>query len=86
MNMVERVAKTMFALEGGNVAEWEGSLLQEHGREARRKMARVIIKAMREPTEEMAYAGLESCDEPRLTGMISAWRAMIDAALAEVPA
>ena len=63
--MIERVAKVISSHGNGGGAVWPHDM----------RLARAVIEAMREPTEEMNEAG---------SGFVQsefAWEAMIDAAL-----
>lgn len=81
--MIERVAAAIYAvqphLNTGKPVPW----LELIGplREKSIELARAAIEAMREPTDEMA----DAVDETD-TGIESAWRCMIDAALTSPPA
>ena len=72
IGVVERVARAI--AEG-----WKGGWDDVAHREAFRADARAAIEAMREPTDAMVRAG-------HLGATAAAWRAMVDAALAEPPA
>lgn len=84
--MVDRVARALFAdvVTGIPMADWNSEDTDIH--EHYRRMARVGIEAMREPTGLMVDAALANDKQwsinaiPRLR---TAWRAMIDAALAK---
>lgn len=76
--MVERVARAMYAHDSYKEGEpaWEDH--SEQFRVVQRARARVAIEAMREPTEEMYQAGWGRGGTPDVI-----WPAMIDAALAK---
>ena len=50
--LVERIAKALYAFENGSTDGWDGPLLQERGREMWRQYARVALVAMRAPKAE----------------------------------
>lgn len=57
---------------------------QALNREMSRRRARAIIRAMREPTDEMAEVGFQHTGHPCWPKNVKeAWRAMIDEALKE---
>ena len=73
MTMVERVAR---AIASDSNTIWDN--LDEGSRANYESMARAAIEAMREPTEEMLWAGIEDKSDD---GLISRWESMIDSAL-----
>lgn len=72
MNMVERVAR---ALEPKCLGFGKGEMPIQIARE----FARAAIEAMREPTTEMKFCGIQE----EAYGIDATWKAMIDAALKE---
>ncbi len=90
--MVERVARAMFAHEhGGDKASIDrGAAAWEHDGNLYLELARAAIAAMREPTDAMVIAGAQHIAGIQHPISDTAgdtkgrWRAMIDAALAEV--
>lgn len=82
--MVERVARALFAHEQGSDEGWNGPLLAERGRDMWRKQARAAINAMREPTAGMMHVGSGFVYESWGHGPTiakEAWQAVIDEAL-----
>jgi hypothetical protein len=72
MDMLEKVARAIAeAMEGG------GFLWPD--------VAHAALEAMREPTEEMLIAGIESRDSGAGGTISEIWRAMIDAVLKNNP-
>ena len=76
-SMVERVARTLYALTAKDGPPWSSGRLYDE-RELYRQHARAVIDAMREPTEAMLLADYATSPET----MDEMWRALIDAALA----
>jgi hypothetical protein len=81
MTMVERVARALMEIEGLDPNGFEGPIMDESGRNMWRDRARVVIKAMREPTADMKIAGMYA--SAYRFDSTPEWQAMIDAALAE---
>lgn len=95
MNMVERVARALLieryrqfeaAIGGLEPVTWEG--IAESHREAYRLEARVMIAAMREPTDAMINAVTKDSDALGGPAIVRhevsvPWRTMADAALAK---
>jgi hypothetical protein len=83
MDMIERVARALFAVEWDSKSSdpWEGAYADE--REAWLQSARAAIEAMRDPTDAMKDAG----DLPTYQWVddvaSNVWGRMIDAALSE---
>lgn len=82
MTMIEKVAIVLndevFKVKGQSIIEWKDT--PDNIKERVRYVARCMIAAMREPTDEMSEAGLFKLE----TGTVEeVWRAMIDAALKE---
>ena len=79
--MVERVARHIAGIAWGDI--------DDETRQFWLARARAAIAAMREPTEPMIEAGFGAgarrCDGILFEDFAKAWRAMIDAALAEPP-
>jgi hypothetical protein len=75
-NMIERVARAMCMVDESH---WE------HVNQALyRKVARVAIEALREPTQKMRLAGVAAYEHTNPTLIFNViWRAMIDAALGD---
>ena len=84
--MVERVARAIYEDDFGGPDRTPTPWAErdEEFRETVRSNARAAIQAMREPTSAMVEAA-DSRRDPRngWLGAISAWEAMIDAALKE---
>lgn len=89
MSMVERVARTIhehhaFECIGEDTPWDEVNEVFEQAQDDYRKVARAVIEAMREPTDEIKEAGSGFIYEAWGDGKIiaaEAWEAMIDAAL-----
>lgn len=89
-SMIERVAEAMWQGEwaragNGGPRRVPWSAIAESDRARYRFVAIAAIKAMREPTPEMALSGYGKITlriERDETDLYEAWRAMIDAALA----
>lgn len=80
--MVERVARALYAVNTGGAASWEDEAPEFQQWVC--EQARAAIAAMREPTEAMVEEG---ASEIRAAGGPEfVWRAMIDAALKGRPA
>ena len=88
--MVERVARAMFEDDQFDYEPKMPTWEETGVREEYRSKARIAIRAMREPTEEMQrqwdaegdHTGFQA-DCPLCGGHLTAWRRMIDAALAD---
>ena len=73
-NMIERIARTLCGLAGDppdSEPDWEAFV----------PAARAVLQAIREPSVEMAEAGIEATAAGGAE--VSVWRAMIDCALEE---
>ena len=88
-SMVERVARTLYALTAKDGPPWSSGRLYDE-RELYRQHARAVIDAMREPTEAMKKATTSNGDNIYWDyschvcgGLKDGWHAMIDAALAD---
>ncbi len=82
MQMIEKVARALCALEGHNpdAQGWANAKMWMGWQ----KQARTAIEAMREPTQEMLESVPDSCGLlPPLDCLDAEWRCMIDAALAD---
>lgn len=80
--MVERVAEAIARgrSEGGRKLFVGWANLDPYDKDMWRSAARAAIEAMREPTSEMANAGVQAYDDFGLS-IPAIWRAMIDEAL-----
>jgi hypothetical protein len=81
--MIERVARAISEQQGVEVDEatdWAAGHWQECV-----DQAKAALLVLREPTKAMIHAGAEGSGEDSEAVAISAWKAMIDAALKESP-
>lgn len=78
MNMVERVARAIH-FRGDDQGDDAWDHCQTWLRMAAREQARAAIEAMREPTTEMKFCGIQE----EAYGIDATWKAMIDTALKE---
>ena len=84
--MIERVAVALYAADGFALAiyspeeSWPRD--RENVRRRYREKARVVITAMREPTDSMTDAGMNVGSFPMCNGeVVVRWHAMIDSVL-----
>lgn len=73
--MLTRVARALCKEDG---KDWNE--INDWGKCNYHDLAKAAIEAMREPTDAMMAAGVQTCGEVTFSG-IPSWRAMIEAAL-----